>query len=201
MEMEILRLKLNPLRNRATSKKILNFLFAIVVLFIIGYGVYFLSTIFIAKLLIINPNVSAAIIGAMATTIAAVAAVLISNGNAKLREIEETHRPKKVEIYFELLQLFENAIAASNENLNVKVILQQKLLNSIVKLKTNLILWGGPKVIKSLKSFEQASKNGEDVVLAVDNLLRAIRDDIGLSNKGLSEYEIVEMYLNEKVKK
>lgn len=182
-------------------KEIFKALFGLVILVMTGYGFYLAIEIFINKLLVINPSVSAAIIGAMATAFAAVTAVLISNRNEKIREIEETHRPKKVEIYYELLQLFENTLASSNENLKVKALPQQKLLNAIVKIKTNLILWGGPQVIKTLKSFEEASENGDDVILSVDNLLRAIRDDIGLSNKGLSKYEIVEMYLNERVRK
>ena len=47
---------------------------------------------------------------------------------------------------------------------------------------------GAPKVINAHLKFDKVSRSGGNVLYAVDELYRAIREDIGLSNKGLNEH-------------
>lgn len=63
--------------------------------------------------------------------------------------------------------------------------------------KTNIILWGSPKVLKAQAKYEKEAKLGKSPFYAVDELYRAIREDIGLSNKGLKSLDLIKLYIND----
>jgi hypothetical protein len=161
-------------------------------------GAYFLWKVlafFVEKMTQINPAISAAIIGAMATVVAGIIAVVITQRQTKLRDIAEAHRATKVEIYKEYLETITRLLQSSNEKLKAEPIHEHELIRYFFKFKTQIILWGGPTVIKAEYEFEKVSRQGGNLFKAVDNLYRAIREDIGLSNKGLPSLQLVKMYL------
>lgn len=94
-------------------------------------------------------------------------------------------------------------IGATNENLSVKEPDPQELVQYLFKFKSDILLWGSPKVIRAQIEFETVSGSGntKKVFSAVNSLYLAIRDDIGLSNSGLSNLELVKLYLNEDARK
>lgn len=151
---------------------------------------------FIEKMTQINPAISAAIIGAMATVIAGIVAVLITQQQTKSREIAEAHREKKAEIYKEYMETITRMLQSSNEKSKVAPIAEAELIKYMMKFKTHIILWGGPNVIKAQYEFERASRKEGNILIAVDNLYRTIREDIGLSNRGLPPLQLVKLYLS-----
>lgn len=154
---------------------------------------------FLQKLTQINPAVAASIIGAMATVFAGVAAVIITQKQTKAREIAESHREKKVEMYNQYLISVTRLIKSLNEIEAIKAegISETELITSMFEFKRQLILWGSPKVIKAQLEFESVAGRGESVFLAVDNMYRAIREDIGLSNSGLVQFDIFKLFLKD----
>ena len=58
------------------------------------------------------------------------------------------------------------------------------------------MLWGSPGVLSAYNSFRAA---GEDpkVILLVDDLLQAMRKDLGLSNWGLGRGDLMKMLLTD----
>lgn len=144
-----------------------------------------------------NPTISAAIVGAMATVLVSVGGALYTQAQIKKREIAEAHRERKVGLYKEFLDVVLRIMAKENKNLSLKAISDQELVNFLAKFKTSVILWGSPKVIKAQLNFEAVSGSGGNVLVAVDKLYLAIRDDIGLSNSGLNNHELVKMYLSD----
>ena len=162
-------------------------------------AVYFLWKVlafFVEKMTQINPAISAAIIGAMATVIAGIVAVLITQQQTKSREIAEAHREKKAEIYKEYMETISKMLLSSNEKVKAKPITEVELVTYMMKFKTQIILWGGPKVIKAQYEFERASRQDRNILIAADNLYRSIREDIGLSNRDLPSLQLVKMYLS-----
>lgn len=65
----------------------------------------------------------------------------------------------------------------------------------IFRFKTDLILRGSARVIKAIAKFESISSDSGDVLSAVDEIYRAMRKDVGLSNFGLKHRELVAVYL------
>ena len=178
-------------------KKIFSLIFGFIVLCAAGYGLYWLGIKLLGVLLTLKPEVIAAIIGAMATVFAGLAAVIITNKQSKQRDIDESHRSKKVEIYKGYLDTVSGLMASTNENVSKNGLSDQELVDYLVEFKTALLLWGSPEVIKYQLEFERVCGNPDLVFTAVNNLYKAIREDIGLSNKGLSSHELVKMYLSD----
>lgn len=164
----------------------------------IGYGLYAATVNLYELLTLLRPEILAAIISAMATAFVGIAAVVINQRQSKQRDIDETHRPKKVEIYEGFLDAVSKVMSEGNENVSIKGLSEQELVDYLIEYKTDIILWGSPGVIKQQLEFERVAKEDIDnIFIAVDNLYKAIRDDIGLSNKGLNNYELVKMYLKD----
>lgn len=161
-----------------------------------GYLLWLVAARLLTFLESANPSVSAAIVGAMATVLVGVGGALYTQSQIKKREIEEAHRARKVEIYKEFLDIVARLMANGNENVSLKPPSQQELVDFLVGFKTNVVLWGAPKVINAQLNFQKVSSEGGNVLKAVDQLYKAIREDIGLSNRGLDRNQLVKMYLS-----
>lgn len=166
---------------------------------IVGAG--YLAWIILARLLTFlesaNPSVSAAVVGAMATVLVGVGGALYTQAQIKKREIEEAHRERKVDLYKGFLDMVARMMSEQNENVSLEPPSQQELVDFMVEFKTNVVLWGSPKVINAQLNFQKVSESGGNVLFAVDELYKAIREDIGLSNKGLDKHQLVKMYLRD----
>lgn len=173
-------------------------LIALSILLLTGYGSWLLIQEFWSAISAATPEITAAIIGAMATILVGISAVLISQAHERKRAAEEAHRLKKVEIYQGFIDIISRMMGASNENLALKAPDQEELLLFAFKFKSDLLLWGSPKVIKAQIQFEAVSGSGDTKKLfrAVNALYSTIREDIGLSNSGLNSLELVKLSLN-----
>ncbi|ERL49489.1 hypothetical protein [Halomonas huangheensis] len=176
---------------------------AVITLFGIGLiiGAGYLSWIILARLLAFlesaNPSVSAAVVGSMATVLVGVGGALYTQAQIKKREIEEAHRARKVELYKGFLDMVAKMTAENNEDVSLEPPSPQELVDFMLELKTNIVLWGSPKVINAQLNFQKVSESGGNVLFAVDELYKAIREDIGLSNRGLNKRQLVKMYLRD----
>lgn len=144
----------------------------------------------------LQKEILAALIGAVATVFAGIAVVIITQKQSKQRDIEESHRPKKVEIYKKFLDTISGLMANHNDKVSKKGMTDQELIDYLVEFKTELLLWGSPLVIKRQLEYEKIARENGNLFTALDNLYRAIREDIGLSNKGLETHDLMKMYLS-----
>lgn len=164
----------------------------------LSYGVWLLVTAFIASITAASPEVTAAIVGAMATILVGISAVLISQAYERRRAAEEAHRLKKVEIYQGFIDMISRMTGAKNEHLSLKEPDPKELIQYLFKYKSGILLWGSPKVIKAQIEFEDVSESADNQKMfrSVNSLYLAIREDIGLSNSGLKNLELVKLSLN-----
>jgi hypothetical protein len=184
---------MNKYLNKEKWLLILSFILGVGMLYILWLVVSF----FITSLTSADPTISAAIIGAMATIFVSIIAVIITQRKIKLRGVEEAHREKKVEIYQKFLGITTSLIVGKNEQVTIEEPTDQELIDYLVRFKTEILLWGSPKVIKSQLEFQRIFGSGGDVLMAVNNLYKAIREDIGLSNAGLNNLELIEIFLKD----
>ena len=85
-----------------------------------------------------------------------------------------------------------------NDYLKGPEIPEKELVELMLRFKTDIMLWASPEVINAFNSFQESSgKGGIGTLVAVDRLYRAIRSDIGLSNRGLPVNSLVKMYLKD----
>mgnify|MGYP000446966694 CR=1 FL=1 len=146
----------------------------------------------------IDSEVSASIIGGVFAVLAGVVVTNITQYQIRLRDIENAHRDKKVEIYHKFLKMAENTLQqADSNNKHAKKISEKDLLNGMNDFQTSIILWGSSNVLKAYKEFKQESQNGLNPLPSMDRLYRAIREDIGLSNSNLEPLDLIKMYLTD----
>lgn len=144
-----------------------------------------------------NPSVSAAVVGAIATVLVGLGAANYTQNQIKAREIESAHRSKKVEIYSGFLRLVERMFSTQDDVGPKKQPSNKELVEFFVQFHTDLILWGSPKVINAYLDFKRHSGDSGRVLFKVDRLYRAIREDLGLSTRGLPSQQLVKMYLKD----
>ncbi|MBO1529760.1 hypothetical protein J3492_00840 [Psychrobacter sp. F1192] len=77
---------------------------------------------------------------------------------------------------------------------------QQELEDYFIDFSKKLTLWASPEVIIAWSKFRNnANNDSTDTLSNVDNIYRAMRKDLGNSNKGLNNKAIINLYLNEQV--
>jgi len=114
------------------------------------------------------------------------------------REIDESHRKRKVEIYNDFLVLVSSFIQGENKENKKKIPTKQKILDETEKFQNGILLWGGPKVIYSYLNYrKQAEVGTSEMFISLNQLYRALREDIGLSNEGLDNLETIQLYLKD----
>jgi hypothetical protein len=112
--------------------------------------------------------------------------ILYIQWHSKAKEIADSHRPAKIEVYntfFDIVERFMDAEKNKNENLDPESEeFPKELKDQFTQLSRGMIVWASPQVIKAWSKFrEQAgeSKTPTDILLAVDDVLQAIRADLG----------------------
>lgn len=169
-----------------------------VLIIILIYIIWAITSFFIESLVKADPKISASIIAGMFTILAGISAVMITQMLIKNREIQEAHRTKKIEIYTSFITTATSMLSIENNDLSIKAPTEKELINILFQFKRDILLYGSPKVVKSqLKFMEIAQKNPNQVVKAVDNIYKAMREDIGLSNSGLNNYELIKMFVTD----
>lgn len=170
----------------------------------LAYGLWYLVGAFVVAIGAASPEVTAAIVGAMATILVGVLVVVVSQAYERKRSSEEAHRLKKIAIYQDFVEMVSRLLASENKNLSLKSPSQKELVHYLYKYKSDILLWGSPEVIKAQMKFETISnKENEDnkiIFNSVNAIYLAIRKDIGLSNSGLNNLELVKLYLDQKAR-
>lgn len=114
---------------------------------------------------------------------------------SKTRDIAESHRASKIEIYnlsFDLVEKFQtnNITDLSEENI------AESHKSDFQKLNRGLLLWTSPGVITAYLKFRTVSTSG-DILHAVDNMYREIRKDLGNSNFQLKAGDLIRIGLKD----
>ncbi|MFI3189405.1 hypothetical protein BCS42_05975 [Crenothrix sp. D3] len=162
------------------------------------YGGLKITVFFINGLVLADPKVSMPIIAAMIAAFVGITASIITQRQTKLREIDEAHRAKKVEIYQKFMFTITSMLSGNIEHLITKPPTEAELANKLFEFKQDILLWGSPKVIKSIVEMQKNSTNvNYDPLPIVDNIYKAIREDIGLSNSGLNNLELIRLFLTD----
>lgn len=179
--------------------KIILKIVSILILFIVGYYSFDILIMLFKTFLSLNPNVIAALITASVGLIG----LIYSQNRSQKREIFESHREQKIEVY----NIFFNMVEKFQDQINHEDIdLDNDFKNEFKKLTRGLILWGSPAVIKAYIEFRNTATNSStssQVLSSVDKMYQAIRKDLGNSNFALKKFDLIRLNLsdtNEEIK-
>jgi len=144
-----------------------------------------------------DEKMAAAIIAACTTVIVSVATVVYTQQKTKTREIDNSHRPQKVEIYKRFMaKAVVGLLRATKENRIKSPEYQRELEELFFSFTGEVIVWGSPSVIRAYSAFRSAGAD-PNILLRVDDLLQAMRKDLGNSNWGLTRGELIKLFITD----
>lgn len=143
-------------------------------------------------------QVAAAIIAFAGTIIAGIGAVIVSQQRTNSREIAEAHRPAKIKIYSGFIRYLVRILRDQKAGKLDDAETQKQLEDFFFRFTTNVMLWGSPAVLRHYKSFrEHGKRQDKSILFVVDDILQAMRRDLGLKNWGLERGDLVKMLLTD----
>lgn len=166
----------------------------------VGYGLYAAARALLSGVLGLDANIAAAIVAASATVIVSVLTVVYNQRKTKQREIAESHRSQKIELYKRFMDeavvgLLRLVGKRSDKSIDDEDV-QKEIEEFYFKFTGDVIVWGSPNVIKAYIAF-RGSADQKHILLKLDDMLRAIRHDLGNSNWALERGQLIGLFLTD----
>ena len=166
-----------------------NTFFAFIILILLGIGSFFLLKIigkgiikFIDSLIALSSKLDAVIIVALITAIVTIISGVISKVIDYKQRRNEYLSQKREEPYAEFINVYFKMQEKISKG---EFYSQEEMFDDIQKFQKKLMLWGSNRVIKSWIDFrENANSNGTNTLFYMENILYAIRKDMGYKNLG-----------------
>lgn len=176
----------------AIKQNLLGFL----LLGLIGWAAYGLFKLILAFFTELNPSVAAAIVAASATVLVSVFSVLTSKSLEQKAIIAQQIREKKIPVYEELIQFVFNIIRATKEN---KSLSEEETTEFMFTFTERIVIWGSDEVVDAFYRFRNSNNvdGGQGAILCIEDMLLAIRKDLGHRNKSLSRGKILGLFIND----
>ena len=147
----------------------------------------------------VNPTVGAGVIAAAATVLVSVISVLFAKRLEFRANVEKEHREKKIPFYEEMVKFIFRI--TFSQKLGIEPVTEQEMIQKMAEFTENLVVWGSDDVIDAWFKFRNRSINsgGSDisVMFEIENILLAIRRDLGHHNKGLTKGKILGLFIND----
>ena len=155
-----------------------------------------------------NPNVAASLVtatvalfGYVLTAAVALGGYIYTQRRTQSRAIADAHRPDKIKVYEHFLWIVRSiqySVTGEGEKRERTKKEKEELTIHYREFTRGLIEWGSPAVIKEFKVFRKKAKlGGKTVVFAMDDMIGAIREDLGLSNRGLKPGDLLDVLIKD----
>jgi hypothetical protein len=163
---------------------------------LIGIATYTLIKTLVDLLLVLDPKVAAAIVAASATVLVSVFSVLVSKFLEQRAKITQEIRDKKIPVYEELINFVFKIVRSIKKDNQLE---EGEVEDFMFNFTQQVIVWGSDSVLQAFYNFRHNgdSGDGRQVALRMEELLLAIRKDLGHNNKGLSQGKILGLFLND----
>lgn len=148
----------------------------------------------------INPTIAAGIIAAAATIIVSVVSVLFAKRLEYRGVLLKEHRDKKTPFYEEMVKLIFRI--AFGSKLGLEPLTDEEMVKQMASFTENLVIWGSDDVLNAWVTFRMKSVEGfgdspGQILFEVENLLLAIRKDLGHANKGFTRGRLLGAFIND----
>lgn len=149
-----------------------------------------------------NSSVQASIIAGAVALIS----LISTRWMERTKAVSEAHREKKVEVYSEFFDIVFDAIRGSESfaSEDDKPNKESPIVRKLASISRGALFYGSPKVVLALSNWQLTSAMNNDdpakILRSIGSILLAMRSDIGLSNRGLDELSIHQIYVNDDLK-
>jgi len=179
-------------------RSILPFIVALIFVIGVGYALWAACAAALTWITTQDSQIAAAIIAFAGTVIVGIGAVVIAQQRSKSREIAESHRQKKIELYnnfiLTMIDLLRKHKGKGGEGLEG----DKDIEDFFYKFTAEVVLWGSPGVLGHYATFRNlGQEKNPNIVLIMDDIMQAMRKDLGLSNWGLARGDLMKMFLTD----
>ena len=178
---------------------------ALVTLVILGWLAWVAFTLFWGGLTSLEPAVLSPLLLASGTLMGVVVTVVGGQAFQRAAAREDAQRPRKIEIYERFMKEWADVLQLGKPRENRQT---QEPSPAVVEylgqFSREVILWGSAGVVKAYSHFMQVSRGaegnpqvGEEAVFAFEKTLLHIRSDLGHSNRGLAEGDVLRLFVTD----
>ena len=151
----------------------------------------------------VDPKLGAGLVAASATILVSLFSVLVSKHLERKAEILAHLREKKIPTYEKIINFIFSLTFA--EKVGRKQPSEKEMIKFMAEITQELVIWGSDEMLEAfykfrMMSIENADGNSEnpyDVLFMVEDLLLAIRKDLGHKNKNISRGKILGLFVND----
>ncbi|WP_075653900.1 hypothetical protein [Pseudochrobactrum sp. B5] len=173
------------------------------------FGLLILAVLMIAGWYIINwlfrsfLGLDKALASSIIAGFVALISLIFAYWKEREKSRQEAHREKKTEIYSIFFDIvFRILKETKNKNPTTPYAESQELQDSLYELMKGVLAYGSPEVVLSIGRWRlNSNASSNTILLHVGDILLAMRKDIGLSNKGLTNINIHQVYVLDDMEK
>ncbi len=149
----------------------------------------------------LQKEVAAAIIVASATILVSVLSVVVGKYYERKRSIEQELRQKKIPMYEEFIRFWFDLFMS--EKLTGAPMNEKKMLEYFNTFTQKLMVWGSDEVVGIWSNYRRAfvttspPTDAFHSMLEFEELLSAIRKDMGHRNKNLKKGDLLGLFIND----
>ncbi|WEK50918.1 MAG: hypothetical protein P0Y66_02225 [Candidatus Kaistia colombiensis] len=166
-------------------------------------GIAWLAYTFLTSLSASDATVQSAIIAGLF----ALVLLVFTYWTEQSKSRREAHRDKKIEAYSVFFDIIFQLIDAERPDGSKKINMESdEFRKEMIRLKRNIMFYGSPGVLNAFTDWLKSSSAShestpEKIFRRIGRILLAMRRDIGLSNFGLNELTIHQIYLTDDISK
>lgn len=149
----------------------------------------------------VNPTVAAAVVAGATTTLVSVLSVVVGRYFERRYQIDLQLREKKIPIYTEFVEGILGIFATASDSPEPEPTDEVSSMSSdfVVRMSPKIMVWASNDVLTKWSIFRRSStvKAPVDYMFMLEDLLAAIRSDLGHSGTELSKGTILGLYVND----
>lgn len=181
------------MNQQSTQQRLAQIIGVVLGILMIAFGVfalYYLFQLFLHTITNLNTTVTAALVTGSITIIGSVSAFAVGRYFEKRKEVEQAFREPR-------LQAYERFITRFAELTGDKPAESGDLVAFLRQLNKEILLWAGPHLLKTYTSFlmSAADAHAGKTFFMLEDFYRAMREDLGHSNRGVKRGELLRLVL------
>lgn len=164
----------------------------------VTYALFMGVEVGIKIFLSLDKTVAAALVAASATFVVSVVSVVVGNLYVYYLRVRTETRRRKIPVYESLLEFIFRFLGASEVN---PAPTETEAREFMSRFNRDFMVWGDDRVlqawVKWRKHMNSAPADTREATFLIEDLVLAIRRDVGHNNRGLTEGDILTIFIND----
>jgi len=149
------------------------------------------------------PQVATALLTIIAGGLSAIVTATVTKRSEKRLEIERQIRQQKIPIYESFLPFWFKIVPGKGTS--ASTMSQEEIVEFLQNFTQQMIAWGSDDVLKAYCQVRKSlvaqannpGQNGYAPILLIEEMLYAIRRDLGHKNSGLTQGDVLALFIND----